>query len=274
MTDAVTCQNCHGGMSAVGGARARGGRQHRRHERRQGAPPVDRPAALPVLPHGRRVEPSHAGRRVADGDATASARCVAFERRPGRSPRKAANTRFAENTNTLFRFSKGHGGVAARAATTARTRSGRTRSTPHNDNVAAQQLQGHSGTITECTACHGAGTLPLSLGGPTACTSSRIRAGPAAATALAKQDHQACAACHGTNFRGTVLSRTAAQRDWGSRTVAKGRQWAATIATTARAAATELSCCAGGRSGAFPRAWKGRHALGERHRIDRSIRRV
>jgi cytochrome c5 len=39
---------------------------------------------------------------------------------------------------------------------------------------------------------------------------------------VAKQDRQACAACHGTNFRGTVLSRTADQRSWGSRTVAKG----------------------------------------------------
>jgi hypothetical protein len=39
---------------------------------------------------------------------------------------------------------------------------------------------------------------------------------------IAKRDRQACAACHGAEFRGSVLSRTAAVRDWGSRTVAKG----------------------------------------------------
>jgi hypothetical protein len=38
---------------------------------------------------------------------------------------------------------------------------------------------------------------------------------------------QACAACHGTNYRGTVLSKTSASRTWsteyGTRTVAKGQ---------------------------------------------------
>ena len=42
----------------------RGGRQHRRTERRQGATALDGPAALPVLPHRRRVESPDAGRRA------------------------------------------------------------------------------------------------------------------------------------------------------------------------------------------------------------------
>jgi nitrate/TMAO reductase-like tetraheme cytochrome c subunit len=41
---------------------------------------------------------------------------------------------------------------------------------------------------------------------------------------LAKQNRQACAACHGADYRGSTLSRTATTRDWGSRTVAKGVQ--------------------------------------------------
>jgi nitrate/TMAO reductase-like tetraheme cytochrome c subunit len=45
---------------------------------------------------------------------------------------------------------------------------------------------------------------------------------------LAEDNQQACATCHGTSFRGTTLSRTAAQRTWrtGSRTrsVSKGQE--------------------------------------------------
>jgi hypothetical protein len=35
-----------------------------------------------------------------------------------------------------------------------------------NDNVAATTLQGHDGVLVECAACHAAGELPLTLGGP------------------------------------------------------------------------------------------------------------
>ena len=68
MTDALTCQNCHGGMSAVGGtAPLQGGRQHRRAQRRTRAPAVARSAALPVLPHRGRRESSGARRSLAHG---------------------------------------------------------------------------------------------------------------------------------------------------------------------------------------------------------------
>jgi cytochrome c553 len=44
---------------------------------------------------------------------------------------------------------------------------------------------------------------------------------------FAESNLQACAACHGTDFRGTALSRTADVRTWnteyGTRTVPKGR---------------------------------------------------
>ena len=44
---------------------------------------------------------------------------------------------------------------------------------------------------------------------------------------LAESNVQACAACHGANYRGTVLSRTGAARTWstefGTRSVAKGQ---------------------------------------------------
>lgn len=75
---------------------------------------------------------------------------------------------------------------------------------------------------TTCSECHGAGILSLGLNGPHGMhvvADSRWRGAHGKA---AKSDRAACAACHGANFRGTALSRTAAARNWGSRTVSKG----------------------------------------------------
>jgi hypothetical protein len=141
------------------------------------------------------------------------------------SPRKAPSSRFAENSNTLFRFSKGHGGIACEGCHNSTHAIWPNPDAQHNDNVASQQLQGHSGTVTECTACHGAGTLAASLGGPhgmhPVADSSWDRGSHGS---LAKKDRQACAACHGADFRGSPLSRTAAQRSLRSRTVSQGTQ--------------------------------------------------
>jgi hypothetical protein len=139
------------------------------------------------------------------------------------SPRKASSSRFAESTNTLYRFSKGHGGIACEGCHNSTHAIWPNPDEQHNDNVASRQVQGHAGTLVECSACHGAGTLALALNGPHGMhvvdDSRWTRGGHGD---VAKKDRQACAACHGTTFRGTVLSRTAAQRSWNSRTVAKG----------------------------------------------------
>ena len=86
----------------------------------------------------------------------------------------------------------------------------------HNDNVAARSLQGHTGTIVECSVCHAQGTLPLSLDGPHGMHpvgDSRWAQGSHGD--LADNKLSACKACHGPNFRGTVLSTTATLRAWG-----------------------------------------------------------
>jgi hypothetical protein len=224
MTDSVTCQNCHGNMSAVGGgaALAAGGSIDGQNDGKARRPWMDLP----------RCQSCHTGDAsghltLADASLMASdgmRTLVAFDPTdPAASPRKATSSRFAENANALFRFSKGHGGVACEGCHNSTHAIWPNPVDLHNDNVAAKQLQGHSGTISECTTCHGAGTLPLSLNGPHGMhvvADSRWRQGGHGS--LAKQDRQACAACHGTTYRGTVLSRTAAQRDWGSRSVAKG----------------------------------------------------
>ncbi len=224
MTDSVTCQNCHGGMRAVGGATAlaTNGSIDGQNDGKARRPWMD-------LPRCQSCHTGDASSHLTLADASLMASdglrtLVAFQvADAAASPRLASSSRFAENANTLFRFSKGHGGVACEGCHNSTHAIWPNPVELHNDNVAAQQLQGHAGTITECTTCHGTGTLPLSLGGPhgmhVVADSRWTRGGH---ESQAKQNRQACAACHGTTFRGTVLSRTAAQRDWGSRTVAKG----------------------------------------------------
>jgi hypothetical protein len=224
MTNAVTCQNCHGGMSAVGGTTnlAAGGSIDGANDGKARRPWTD-------LPRCQSCHTGDANGHVTLADASLMATdgirtLIAFDSSDAAaSPRKAANSRFAENANALYRFSRGHGGVACEGCHNSTHAIWPNPTDAHNDNVAAQQVQGHAGTITECTACHGAGTLALALNGPHGMhvvADSRWRSGGHGS--VAKQGRQACAACHGADFRGSVLSQTAAQRNWGSRTVAKG----------------------------------------------------
>lgn len=119
------------------------------------------------------------------------------------------DTRFATMANkpstgySLYRFSTGHGGMQCEAC------HGPTHaeypSAQPNDNVQSIALQGHAGTIHECTACHT--TVPnTTTGGPhgmhtigSAWISSHKSA--------AKSNRTACAACHGADYRGSPLSQ-------------------------------------------------------------------
>jgi hypothetical protein len=156
------------------------------------------------------------------------------------TPIVPVNTRFAENpipasfngfinpgagtlgtgaaNPKLYRVSTGHGGVfceGCHGATHAEWPNGDPNG---NDNLAANQLQGHTGTIIECGSCHGDGWEPGSgdeLGGP-----HGIHV--VGDTGFARGGHQdvsprnECFACHGGNSRnnsqGTVLSRAATTR--------------------------------------------------------------
>ena len=159
---------------------------------------------------------------------------------PKATPIVPLNTRFAENpipaefngfanpgagtistgaeNPKLYRVSTGHGGVfceGCHGATHAEWPNGNPNA---NDNVAANQLQGHTGTIIECSTCHGDGWEPdndQGLGGPHGMH-------VVGDTAFARGGHsnvnprQECFACHGGNSRndsqGTVLSRAATTR--------------------------------------------------------------
>jgi hypothetical protein len=136
------------------------------------------------------------------------------------TPIVATNKRFAENdTNgnrVLYRYSKGHSGLfcetchgSTHAEWPVQPESGNSIA---NDNLAAIQLQGHTGKIIECTTCH-TGSLPNTLGGPHGLH-------PVGATSfangghenLAGQNRDACRACHGAHGEGTVLSEAAVDR--------------------------------------------------------------
>lgn len=227
MTEAVNCQNCHGNMQAVGGAAslAQGGSTDGANDGRPRRPWLD-------LPRCQSCHTGDAARRLQldpslmapDGLRT----LLAFDPAdPAASPRLASNPRFAENSGKLFRFSKGHGGVACEGCHNSTHAIWANPAEAHNDNVAARQLQGHTGTLSECSACHAAGSLPLTLSGPHGMHNIGDSRWTSGHEALAKSGVQACAACHGTNFRGTALSRTAASRTWntefGTRTVPRGQ---------------------------------------------------
>lgn len=122
--------------------------------------------------------------------------------------RQVSDTRFATTANapssgySLFRFSKGHGNLqceACHGATHAEYPSSH-----ENDNVLSVALQGHRGTVGECTACHA--TVPsTTTGGPHGMHSTgqpwvKSHESPA------KSNRTQCAYCHGTDFKGTYLS--------------------------------------------------------------------
>lgn len=133
--------------------------------------------------------------------------------------RQPVDKTFATNADTpaagksLFRFSKGHGGLQCSAC------HGSTHaefpSSHRNDNLQSWRTQGHIGVISECTACHA--TMPNTVtGGP----HGMHPIGPAWASGHGEGlddgggSLQQCATCHGSDFRGTVLSRAQADRSF------------------------------------------------------------
>lgn len=147
------------------------------------------------------------------------------------TPITATNKRFAEEISSngkpvLYRLSKGHSGISCQAC------HGSTHAEwpvlPEsgtyiaNDNMVAIQAQGHAGKITECTACHTAGSLSVSLAGPHGLHpvgDSRFISGH---ENLAESNRNQCRACHGQTGQGTVLSKVSVDRTVGSRTFTKG----------------------------------------------------
>ncbi len=145
------------------------------------------------------------------------------------TPIVPTNKRFAENTvpdtldglpspaagnPMLYRVSKGHEGVFCEACHGATHGIWPNGNPNANDNVAALQLQGHTGTISECDTCH-TGDLGTNLDGPhgmhpIGSAGAHFAGGGHAETV--EEEPDACRACHGQNGEGTVLSQMAQDR--------------------------------------------------------------
>lgn len=131
------------------------------------------------------------------------------------NPKNPADKRFATNANVpsqgfnLYRFSSGHGGLQCEAC------HGSTHaeyvSSTEADNVQSNELQGHSGTVAECSACH-ARLRVSSNGGPHGLHSIGSQAWVSQHGSVAERNRTACAYCHGADFRGAALSTTKAAR--------------------------------------------------------------
>lgn len=202
--NAMDCQSCHGSMSTVG----RTGREGW----------LDQPNCQQC--HDR------------NGSSTSKFARFTSVFSSGTTLRTTVDTKFATNANTpgtgfsLYRFSKGHGNLqceACHGATHAEYPSSHT-----NDNVQSLALQGHVGTIGECKTCHT--TIPTTVSGgphglhPVGSTTwyKNHRNAAEAAGADKGLGTDACAACHGTDYRGTVLSKTAKARTISRKTFAAG----------------------------------------------------
>ncbi|MBX3667933.1 MAG: Ig-like domain-containing protein [Rhodocyclaceae bacterium] len=121
-------------------------------------------------------------------------------------------SRFAENAS-LYRLSKGHGGVMCKACHGSTHAEWPNANPNANDNVAAKQLQGHTGTIVECASCH-TGTLANNLNGPHGIHPVNSSSFVSNHESLAVADRNSCRSCHGNRGQGSVLSRTFADRSF------------------------------------------------------------
>ncbi|MFP5259311.1 MAG: hypothetical protein ACLGQH_09835 [Acidobacteriota bacterium] len=124
---------------------------------------------------------------------------------PAATPLIATNQRFAENPGQLFRFSGTHGGMACQAC----------HGSPHaewparistNDNITAFQIQGHTGEIAECGACHLPGLSP-GLGGPHGLHNVNDTGWISQHGLFLRRNQTTCMTCHGKDLNGTILSR-------------------------------------------------------------------
>lgn len=131
------------------------------------------------------------------------------------TPRVPVSNLFATTPNvpapgsSLYRFSDGHGGLQCSAC----------HGSPHaivptsfpNDNVQNIALQGHEGTLVDCNVCH-TGLGSNEVQGPHGMHPVDQNWVKDQHGDIAEHNTAACFACHGSNARGTELSRAQGDR--------------------------------------------------------------
>jgi hypothetical protein len=131
---------------------------------------------------------------------------------------KPADTRFATNPNTpaigysLFRFSKGHGGMQCEACHGS-THAEYPSSQP-NDNLESIGLQGYASTVRECTVCHSTPPMTASGGPHGLHTIGAARVSRHGDMVESGGGATQCAACHSADYRGTPLSQVKVARTY------------------------------------------------------------
>lgn len=172
----ISCQSCHGNMAAVG------------NKARQGwyNEPTCESCHNNAAPNKRSISGVDAkGVAIVPTDHT-----------------------FATNANTpvpglnLYRFSTGHGGLqceACHGATHAEYPSSHV-----DDNTQSMAVQGHAGTVAECTACHT--TVPTTVNGGPHGMHTTGNAWVKSHEDANKNGTPSCTYCHGTTSAGTPLS--------------------------------------------------------------------
>ena len=206
-TRAMQCQSCHGSMLDVASTTRTGW--------------LDEPAC----------QSCHTGTAVSN---SGQIRYTSAFDAPG-APRTPADLTFATNPDTpapghsLYRFSTGHGGLQCAAC------HGSTHaefpSSQRNDNLQSIAIQGHVGMLVECQDCHG--TTPNTVTGGPHGMHPVGQAWVNRHSDVVGEDGGVgatqCQACHGADYRGTVLSRVQADRavsteDFGNRFFWRGFQ--------------------------------------------------
>lgn len=129
----------------------------------------------------------------------------------------------------LYRVSTGHGGVMCEGCHGATHAEWPNADPNANDNVTAKQLQGHVGTIADCTTCHSS-SPGNNLNGPHGLHRIAFDSTPWASSSVHESqggNFSNCATCHGGTNRGnscgTVLSRALADRNLRGQTVLAGK---------------------------------------------------
>ncbi len=200
-TRAIQCQSCHGSMLDVASPDRIGW--------------LDEPAC----------QSCHTGTATQN---SGQIRYTSAFDAPGQ-PRVAADQTFATNADipaaglSLYRFSKGHGGLLCEAC------HGSTHaefpSSHRNDNIQSIGHQGHVGVLVECSSCHGAQPLTVD-GGPHGMHpvgQEWVNRHPDVVGENGNPSQ--CQTCHGSDYRGTVLSRLQSDRTLQTEELGTKRLW-------------------------------------------------
>lgn len=210
-TGGMTCQNCHGNMAAVGGKYPlkTGGSLTGQNDGKARAAWQDVP----------RCQSCHTGdamNHLTGADLAFHSDGIRLKQAfkindLSASAISAPTSRFAENSSTLYRHSKGHGNVACEGCHGSTHAEFPNADPAANDNVASQQIQGHTGVIIECNACHT--SLALTINGP----HGMHNVGDQNWTNgghknFYRSNPDNCRACHGKTLDGSPLSKMAVAR--------------------------------------------------------------